>query len=306
MGYRTHTHKAVTQDTSSPTRVTQPPRPFSVQTQTSEESGPNVRAEAPLPGHSFGSINVRSESNQPNPSGASNASFLSRPSAIAPIQLKKKGTKKQEQRLARATAYRERQQQRQQDLAFGPGRAGRRAREEQELNDSLAWATSLAAAKPVLPKGYTASKEARKGSGEEALTSFPRGRKIKVTYDPTVPSGKKDKRIGQLASTFTHELAVHGKNATVFADPDEEHRSMHDPKTRNEYLGITHRTFNRLDNEDQKRAFARSWHKDMRNQIEWDDEGDYDKKKRYKWARQKRNAMLKAIEDQTDLPEELQ
>ncbi|HKV10204.1 MAG TPA: hypothetical protein VJ725_18830 [Thermoanaerobaculia bacterium] len=221
------------------------------------------------------------------PSGASASS------STAPIQRRgdkgKRRRRRKKQWKAQKRAWKRAEEQGVEDTASEP---------EETDPDDAAWETSLAATEDLLPKDYAAVKQANlhDEDGPEALTSFSqKGKQIRVGYNPDVPSSNRNKRIGRLAQTFTHELAVHGKNAGD-KDADEEHGEMHDPDTRGEYLSASHRTFNRLENASQKKTFAQSWHADMNNQIAWDEDAtNKEKGLRRVWALERRNSMLDAI-----------
>lgn len=164
--------------------------------------------------------------------------------------------------------------------------------------DENAWAKSVAATQPVIPVGY---QPAKKGvvmdEGMDANTSFAKNN-INVTYNTEAASGKRNKRIGQLANTFTHELAVHGKNPpqrdVEGPDEEEEHSAMHHPATRNEYRDLSLAAHDSLENFEQKKAYARSWLYDMNFQISGDEGlGKGEKLARRKWARSQKARMAK-------------
>jgi hypothetical protein len=167
--------------------------------------------------------------------------------------------------------------------------------------DDIAWTKSVAATQSLIPVGYQPVKMGRDlGEGMDANTSF-RGKNINVTYDRQSASSKRNERIGQLASTFTHELAVHGKNPPQrdkeSPEPEEEHNAMHDPATREEYLNVSLATHDSLENVKQKKAYARSWLKDMNFQIDDDESLDeVEKQARREWAQSQKDLMNEQAE----------
>ncbi|MBI3705254.1 MAG: hypothetical protein HY244_15765 [Rhizobiales bacterium] len=164
--------------------------------------------------------------------------------------------------------------------------------------DENAWAKSVAATQSVIPLGYQPRKKGVvMDEGIEANTSFAK-KNINVTYNTEAASGKRNKRIGRLASTFTHELAVHGKNPpqrdVESPDEEEEHSAMYDPATRAEYRDLSLATHNSLENVEQKKAYARSWLDDMNFQISGDEDlGKGEKRARREWAKRQRARMNK-------------
>ncbi len=201
-----------------------------------------------------------------------------------PLQMAKKRKKQ------RTPSFKERQAQSERDkaaAAFVPAI---------EDPDDNAWAASVAATQPLIgPTGYKPVKIGRQLGGDmDANTSFSdRAREIRVTYDEDAADARRDRRIGQLSSTFTHELAVHGSTLGR-VDPDEEHSGMHAPDTRRTYLDASHATIDSLENDSQKKAYAKAWHADMMNQISWDENlGKGEKRARREWVRRQRDLMKK-------------
>lgn len=163
--------------------------------------------------------------------------------------------------------------------------------------DDNAWAASVNASAPLLNPLHTLTKRnAALGEGVYGLTSFPTASRVHVDYNGRIASQSRNKRIGQLASTFTHELAAHGKyhpldHPNRDEDSDQEHDEMHAPETRNIYLQATHRTLGALENEHQKRAFVKSWHADMMSQIGDSELGKGEKRGRRDWTNRQRDKM---------------
>jgi hypothetical protein len=240
--------------------------------------------------------------------------------AVEPIQLK--GGKKAKERRKKkskekAVAYREKLEQRQMDSLVGSGvreqlnvanplRSDAARNEDMEKlsnmddPDRKAWAKSLSANMHLLPEGYVPTLTEAPGQGYSGLTSFNDHKKeVQVRYDPKeLEEGDTHKRIGGLAATFTHELALHGPN--LHGDVDEEHEGMYSPGRRDQYLVAVHRTFCTLDNDDQKRAFASEWRVDVFNHINWDDAlSAGEKRQRRDWANQEYHKMLDAVERPT-------
>ncbi len=180
--------------------------------------------------------------------------------------------------------------------------------------DERAWNVSREATQGLIPSTHGAAKvsddksvRALQSMDADAQTTFPyRQNLVQVAYDPTIASeSDADRRTGGLAQTFTHELAVHGKNVGR-KEVDVEHREMHDPDTRQEYLDASRATFTSLAGARQKRAFAADWEADMHNQIS--DSGVYNedtdetetlsrgaRKRRHAWARARAQSMVHAI-----------
>lgn len=285
MNIRTHGRKAATSTPAAASAYASPARPFvspGPSTETPDLKAQKDRAERF--GHHFDRIRVTAE--VPEAGRAANGPAPSRgtPPWEAPIQ--RRGPKGKRRRR-RAKQWKQRQRQ--------------EAETDQDSDltdaDEVAWNRSLDATADLIPRGHqTVKKDSFRGEDAlEALTSF-RGKTIKVDYNPDLPSDRRDWRIGQLAQTFTHELAAHGKNLGQ-KEPDEEHAEMHDPDSREEYLSASRRTFNRLDNNAQKRAFVRSWHSDMNKQIDWDEDlGRSEKRERRNWVRKRRDSMIDAIQ----------
>jgi hypothetical protein len=292
MSFRTHTGKPVARAADGAARFGRPARAFPAPVAATEAPDPKVQMErAERLGHRFPSA--------AHGSGAS-LSDTGTSSPDAPIQLRGNNGRRRRRRAKqwkaqkRAWKAQEAQPEAEQD-------ADDVSSEPEEADpDDIAWDKSVAATADILPATHApVKKETNYGpDGPEAITSFSHGagnRKINVGYNPDVPSGRYHRRIGQLSQTFTHELAAHGKNLGN-KEADEEHSEMHAPDTRKEYLAASHQTFRRLDNEPQKRAFAKSWHSDMNNQISWDENlGKGEKRARRDWVLKRRNSMVDAI-----------
>lgn len=165
--------------------------------------------------------------------------------------------------------------------------------------DRKAWTKTLKANMHLLPEGYTPTLTEMPGAGYDGLTNFnDRKKEVQVRYDPDeVGYSNNHRRIGRLAATFTHELAIHGPN--LRGDPDEEHTAMASPEGRQHYLAAAHRTFNELDNAKQKRAFANEWKSDIFNHLKRENLPRGEKVRRRQWATREHQIMLDAITSPT-------
>jgi hypothetical protein len=276
------------------------PRPFAAPDRQGPPASPSLESAARF-GHNLDRLQ-----SQTSPEASGNA----------PIQRKNGKKKREAKKREKAIAYQEKMQQRGRDKMLG-----RSVREQLDLRDPLrseqhkaaadrhlenmdewdraAWSKSVDATASMLPESYVPTVREMAGGGAMAAnTSFnDPSREVRIAYDPDDATWRnKDRRIGRLASTFTHELAVHGKNLHG-PDADEEHDAMHSPEERDTYLAASRRTFNRLDNAPQQKAFANAWQQDQMNQLAWADQpGKQEKRPRRQWVRERRNSMVDAIE----------
>lgn len=223
-----------------------------------------------------------------------------------PAQLKKgakaKAARRAARKAAKGKAYREKMKQRIEGrrLARVPEAVDEEEEEEPD-EEKLAWDKTLQVNSHMVKEGYTPVRIRVPGAEYDGLTTFnDRKMEMQVRFNPERDeesdeendeeeegnevsgheesksgSGSEeneeessDERIGRLAATFTHEIAVHGGDG----DPDDEHKEMFMPEHRDVYLSASHRTFMTLDNAEQQESFADTWRKDMLNQIEWAEE----------------------------------
>jgi hypothetical protein len=230
------------------------------------------------------------------------------------LQLKPKKNSRKEKKRQKGIAYQERHEQHLMDTLVGsnvrqqldlanPLRSDEDRRTDMgklaamDDEDRTAWSKSLQANMHLQAEGYVPTLTPAPGQGYSGLTVFNDAKKeVQVRYDPDEVSYRnKDRRIGRLAASFTHELAVHGPN--LDGDPDLEHGDMSSPETRDHYLDAIHRTFASLDNAKQQRAFANEWKTDIFNHLAWDDDMDENvKAERRQWAMEERRKMMAAID----------
>jgi hypothetical protein len=301
MSVRTYSRKAAKTTGTVSSRYASPARPFVAQGPPAET--PDLEAQmdrAERFGHHFSRIRVTSEAPDNEREAGGPVPLGDTSPSEAPIQRrghKGKRRRRRAQQWKRQKRAWKRQAAQQGDAPEVDDVSSEASSEPDAPDpDDVAWDRSVSATQELLPSGRPLVKRAafHGEDAPEALTHFSGGR-INVDYNPDLQSGRSDRRIGQLAQTFTHELAVHGANLGN-RDVDEEHGSMHAPESRGEYLGASHRTFNRLGNETQKRAFARAWSTDMENQISWDENlGKGERRARRDWVRKRRNSMVDAI-----------
>jgi hypothetical protein len=230
-------------------------------------------------------------------------------------------------RLARAQGYAARLQQRRERLQERelanmppppppppPAQTGVMRRSHAKI----AWRASLAATADLMPGKYALTAE----STTLAPTTFARtvmdrrARTVNIQYDPSTDKvgDDRDTQVGRLAATFTHELALHAKNAPNSGTTEEaEHRSMFEKAGRKQYLQASRRTFNELHNNEQKRAFVSEWYRDVKGhshgaeveKIELRPEQVPERRKfsdSRQWAKTRRNSMLDAIENPGNHP----
>ena len=214
-------------------------------------------------------------------------------SLLNTVQAKKSGKRKQ--KLNRSLKKRQEQSERDRQNALT----------EPNLlwddTDDLAWQISVAATQPLVPLAYQSTRRESgrnlRSLGAAADTLFPNANTIEVRYDEDAPSRlSKNKRVGQLAQTFVHELAVHGQHAGGLREdePDEHHDEMHDPQTRTPYVQAVQQAVRALQNEYQRKAFINAWNNDMLFQISSSETiGKQEKRRRRQWVKTTRLKLLK-------------
>lgn len=133
--------------------------------------------------------------------------------------------------------------------------------------------------------------------------------KLIIKFNPAKHKGSTlDRRIGRLTQTLAHEMYLHARRdlraqrkGIAASSAESDHGRMHSPGHRDGFLSASRRTFKTLANAEQKRAFAKSWFKDMKNEIE-DADGlsAPEQTQRVQWARERRNSMIDAITNPDD------
>lgn len=235
-----------------------------------------------------------------------------------------KRSKSEQKRLDRAQGYAERMEQRmeqrveprkqQAEELSAPKKVVQRKTVKLDPPSEVAYKASFAATRELLPGGYTVALNATHlGPGHYAGTTVDtHQKKINIRYDPfdvDKVGQDRDTQVGTLAETFTHELALHGRNAQNQSITQEsEHRGMFEKAGRKEFLRASRQTFKELENKAQKRAFVAHWYKDISSHIYGEKLEKLEKRPEQKperrdfseprgWARARRDSMLDAIDN---------
>ena len=158
----------------------------------------------------------------------------------------------------------------------------------------------------VLPVGFNKlSIRINKKTKSYAYTresSVP-GRMV-IKFNPKKHKSRdENRRIGKLTQTISHEMYVHARNDLTLLSQSQptlkakvEHNRMHDPLHRQGFLDMSRRTFDQLENNTQKRAFAESWFRDMKNEIGSSGLPKDQRRERKTWALERQNSMVHAID----------
>lgn len=190
--------------------------------------------------------------------------------------------------------------------------------------DKEAWENALNASEAFLPEDVTRDKlvmKGRKGLGIPANTSVAKA-KITISYDTTdeeLPPAPDDDeytaylaaissgaeldedmeelaedincRIGELTSTFVHEIIIHANYSGL--DPDDEHDQMHTPGVRDRYFAASMAAVALLKNDTQKEAFAEAWENDLNDQLdEYEERTEKEDPERRKWIKTQRKVLF--------------